>query len=106
MTRPFGVKGKKRKAKGDHVGDEEQQMQPKKPMLQNQELTPTPTPATQVEEELPGIPIAPSDQKSNKPNVVFILERASLEVAKVGKVLYYFLREFGALFIILKALVL
>ncbi|XP_075636415.1 uncharacterized protein LOC142608605 [Castanea sativa] len=36
--------------------------------------------------ELEGIPIDPSDLKvANKPKVIFILERASLEVAKVGK---------------------
>ena len=37
--------------------------------------------------ELEGIPIDPSDLKvANKPKAIFILERASLEVAKVGKV--------------------
>ncbi|KAJ9128464.1 hypothetical protein P3X46_034981 [Hevea brasiliensis] len=32
-----------------------------------------------------GIPIVPSDLKTKKPGLIFVLERASLEVAKVGK---------------------
>ncbi|KAH7557139.1 hypothetical protein JRO89_XS11G0058000 [Xanthoceras sorbifolium] len=32
-----------------------------------------------------GIPIALSDQNTKKPGVIFVLEKASLEVAKVGK---------------------
>jgi len=40
-----------------------------------------------VANELEGIPIAPSfHQNANKAGVTFILEKASLEVAKVGKV--------------------
>ena len=39
--------------------------------------------------ELGGIPISITDQKA-KPGVIFILKRASLEVAKVGKVCYFF----------------
>ncbi|KAM7270259.1 hypothetical protein ACFE04_029473 [Oxalis oulophora] len=35
--------------------------------------------------ELSGIPIAPDDPNTKKPGVTFILECASLEVAKVGK---------------------
>lgn len=90
MTRPYGVKGRKRKdkeAKYDRE-DEDEQAQPKKPVLQNEEPSqPTPTPAAAEEDELAGIPIVPSDHKSDNPSVIFILERASLEVAKVGKVL-------------------
>ncbi|KAJ1392110.1 hypothetical protein SESBI_36107 [Sesbania bispinosa] len=87
MTRPFGVKGKKRKnveAKYDRE-DEEEQAQSKRPTLENEEPTPAPAPAATEEDELAGIPIAPSDHKSDNSNVIFILERASLEVAKVGK---------------------
>lgn len=40
-----------------------------------------------VVHEMEGIPIAPSEQNTKKPGVIFILEKASLEVAKVGKVL-------------------
>ncbi|EOY09005.1 Embryo sac development arrest 7, putative [Theobroma cacao] len=35
--------------------------------------------------ELVGIPIAPNDQITKKAGVIFVLEKASLEVAKVGK---------------------
>ena len=36
--------------------------------------------------DMEGIPITLSDQNSKKPGVIFVLEKASLEVAKVGKV--------------------
>uniref|UniRef100_A0A7N0VGD3 Ribosomal RNA small subunit methyltransferase NEP1 n=1 Tax=Kalanchoe fedtschenkoi TaxID=63787 RepID=A0A7N0VGD3_KALFE len=36
-------------------------------------------------DELPGIPLLPQDPKGNKNGVIFVLEKASLEVAKVGK---------------------
>ncbi|WRX23234.1 hypothetical protein QQP08_015721, partial [Theobroma cacao] len=35
--------------------------------------------------ELVGIPIAPNDQITKKAGDIFVLEKASLEVAKVGK---------------------
>ena len=41
----------------------------------------------EVENGHEGIPVVPSDQNNtNKARVIFILEKASLEVAKVGKV--------------------
>ncbi|KAF5191256.1 nucleolar essential protein-like protein [Thalictrum thalictroides] len=36
-------------------------------------------------DELPGIPIVPSSSQKSKAGVIFVLEKASLEVAKVGK---------------------
>lgn len=39
-----------------------------------------------VVHEMEGIPIAPSVQNTKRPGVIFVLEKASLEVAKVGKV--------------------
>ncbi|KAF1877896.1 hypothetical protein Lal_00038205 [Lupinus albus] len=76
MTRAYGVKkGKKRKhtePKYDREAEEEESQQ------QQQQQQPE-------EDELSGIPIAASEFKSDKPKVTFILERASLEVAKVGK---------------------
>ncbi|CAJ2668480.1 ribosomal RNA small subunit methyltransferase NEP1-like protein [Trifolium pratense] len=98
MTRAYSVKGKKRKNKDvvekyhredKEVADEEQ-VQPKKPNLQKEE-EPTQTPTPKITEEnnnneLVGIPIAPpTENNSEKPGVIFILEKASLEVAKVGK---------------------
>ncbi|XP_061362043.1 uncharacterized protein LOC133305817 [Gastrolobium bilobum] len=86
MTRNYRVKGQKRKHVEPNYDredeNEEQQVQPTRPIVQNEEPTPTPT---SEDNELVGIPIAPSDQKSDNPNVIFILERASLEVGKVGK---------------------
>lgn len=42
-----------------------------------------------MEDELAGIPIVLNDQNNvNQPNVIFILERASLENAYVGNVLH------------------
>jgi len=97
MTRPFGVKGKKRKhfqSKQDPEEEEHQQPPPKKAVAEESkepspqpEAEPEPEAAQTEEDELSGIPIAPSEKDSAKPNVIFILERASLEVAKVGKVL-------------------
>ncbi|OIW20730.1 hypothetical protein TanjilG_21793 [Lupinus angustifolius] len=80
MTRAYGVKkGKKRKhtePKYDREAEEKQQVQEEESQQQEQQPE---------EDELSGIPIAPSELKSDKPKVTFILERASLEVAKVGK---------------------
>ncbi|KEH35594.1 nucleolar essential protein [Medicago truncatula] len=93
MTRAYTLKGKKRKnkdaaTKHDHEQEEEEEQQqqqieptPKKPNLHNDEPS-----APTEESELPGIPIAPLNEKnSEKQGVIFILEKASLEVAKVGK---------------------
>lgn len=91
MTRPFGVKGKKRKhsqSKQDSEEEEHQQPPPKKTVAEeSKESPPRAEPAPTEEDELSGIPIAPSEKESTKSNVIFILEKASLEVAKVGKVL-------------------
>ncbi|MED6110824.1 hypothetical protein PIB30_046379 [Stylosanthes scabra] len=88
MTRAYGTKGRKRKpAEPKYDRDEDQQYhqeheqpQPKRQAQEQQEEQPT-----ENNEELVGIPIAPSELNTDKPNVIFILERASLEVAKVGK---------------------
>ncbi|XP_020202869.1 ribosomal RNA small subunit methyltransferase NEP1 [Cajanus cajan] len=102
MTRPYGVKGRKRKhaePKYDAEEEDQQAQQPnrtvvendeptptrKRTVAENEEATPTPTPASTEDNELSGIPIAPSENNTTKPNVIFILEKASLEVAKVGK---------------------
>ncbi|KAL5168910.1 Ribosomal RNA small subunit methyltransferase NEP1 [Glycine soja] len=92
MTRPFGVKGgRKRKhaePKYDAHDEEEEETQPKKTVVEvehnQEEEEETPAPAPE-DDGLSGIPIAPSANNTNKPNVIFILEKASLEVAKVGK---------------------
>ncbi|WJX21861.1 rRNA small subunit pseudouridine methyltransferase Nep1 [Trifolium repens] len=87
MTRAYRIKGRKRKNR-DVVEKyhREEQVQPKKPNLHNQEPTPIIITDQSNNNELVGIPIAPPTEKnSEKPGVIFILEKASLEVAKVGK---------------------
>ncbi|RDX65701.1 Ribosomal RNA small subunit methyltransferase NEP1 [Mucuna pruriens] len=92
MTRAYGVKGRKRKhgePKYDRKEEEEEeeeedvQAQPKRGVVEDEEATAAP--AIAEEDDLSGIPIVPSENNTAKPNVIFILEKASLEVAKVGK---------------------
>ncbi|KAL2922124.1 Ribosomal RNA small subunit methyltransferase NEP1 [Bienertia sinuspersici] len=79
MPRPFGVKaGKKRKKREESYDKEVEEVE-----MVKEELPAAATNAT-VEDDLPGIPIAVSDQ-NNRSGAVFVLEKASLEVAKVGK---------------------
>ncbi|GLT95826.1 hypothetical protein SLE2022_134870 [Rubroshorea leprosula] len=95
MVRPFGIKGKKRKKREeryDREGEEEEQIESVKRVAVEKAMDAEDN-GDKVEEEgqagehvLEGIPIAPSDQKTNKPDVVFVLERACLEVAKIGKI--------------------
>lgn len=87
MTRPYGVKGgRKRKHAEPKYDEEDQETQPKKAVVEvehnKEEEQQQQTPEG---DELSGIPITPSENNTNKPNVIFILEKASLEVAKVGK---------------------
>ncbi|XVE95782.1 hypothetical protein REPUB_Repub02eG0163600 [Reevesia pubescens] len=99
MVRPYAVKGKKRKKREDKYDREEEEQQElevevedededeeeeKEPAKRDSIEKPTKE-AAEEEDELVGIPIAPSYNKTNKPGVIFVLEKASLEVAKVGK---------------------
>lgn len=87
MTRPFAVKaGKKRKRKEAKYDKEEAEV------MKEEEQTVTTSVIEEDEKvvddvvkDLPGIPITISDQNSRS-GAIFVLERASLEVAKVGKV--------------------
>ncbi|KAM7505263.1 hypothetical protein LguiB_004167 [Lonicera macranthoides] len=90
MVRPYAMKGQKRKKEEVKYDREETEQ------FVEQDLTGAPKRAKaesttadeakteEVLNELAGIPIPPLDQ-DNKPGVIFILEKASLEVAKVGK---------------------
>ncbi|PON38649.1 Ribosomal biogenesis, methyltransferase, EMG1/NEP [Parasponia andersonii] len=99
MVRPYAVKGKKKRKKTEERYDKEEEEEEEE--NHDQELD---TVQTKEEEEpdqeekepeeekdgdsveLEGIPLAPSTQKpKDQPGVIFILEKASLEVAKVGK---------------------
>lgn len=76
MVRPLAAKGTKRKKKNEDRYDREEESE-NEAFEDNAKET----------AELDGIPIAPSDNsQAKKPGVIFILEKASLEVAQVGKV--------------------
>ena len=89
MTRRFGVKGKKRKKREENYDKEEVEQ-----MLKDDTTDTAAETLTQAEDEnvvedlvkdMPGIPVTVSDQNSRS-GAIFILEKATLEVAKVGKV--------------------
>ncbi|KAL3625584.1 hypothetical protein CASFOL_031038 [Castilleja foliolosa] len=99
MVRSYKMKGQKRKKKSEKY-DREGEVEVEKQIEQLEEevtLQPPKKVKTNIEEsekdekleapinELPGIPIAPVDTDANKPGVIFVLEKASLEIAKVGK---------------------
>ncbi|KAG4169949.1 hypothetical protein ERO13_A12G115000v2 [Gossypium hirsutum] len=100
MVRPYAIKGKKRKNRGEKYDKKEQEHEEqveeeeeKEPAKRAAIEKPTEEVVGKEEEEggeagtdeLVGIPIVPSDKKNNKNGVIFVLEKASLEVAKVGK---------------------
>lgn len=91
MVRPYAVKGKKRKTREEKYDRDEEAQQveeaSKTAMVEKQ----TDENGTEEQEsdqfELVGIPIAPTGQNpKSEPGVIFILEKASLEIGKVGKV--------------------
>lgn len=100
--RPYGIKVNKRKERQERY-DKEEDEQPKFEQKQKAEESfkkakkESTSKAEEISEEKEvveeagddideGIPIVLSDPKTEKPGVVFVLEKASLEVAKVGKV--------------------
>ncbi|XP_057983828.1 uncharacterized protein LOC131168429 [Malania oleifera] len=82
MVRHYRMKGHKRKQREDKYDREEMEQI----IEEDNETTDTHNEqkAEEVVDELPGIPVVLQDQNS-KAGAVFVLERASLEVAKVGK---------------------
>ncbi|KAM2227471.1 hypothetical protein ACFXTI_014274 [Malus domestica] len=97
MVRPYAVKGKKRKKKAD-VYDRAEEEEEAAAAAAEPEETETEeadkkrSKGNEAEErngnpiELEGIPMAPAEiNPKNGPGAIFILEKASLEVAKVGK---------------------
>ncbi|CAI0410544.1 unnamed protein product [Linum tenue] len=96
MVRPFGVKGQKRKRKEKYDRDEEEgeedvaeptvQAASKKAAVEEKDEKEMEEKESETAaDEMAGIPIVQIDQQTKKPGVIFVLERASLEVAKVGK---------------------
>ncbi|CAH9102569.1 unnamed protein product [Cuscuta europaea] len=91
MGRAYKVKGQKRKTKAenydrdeiaDRCSSEETTEAIKK--AKTEVAAEDEEEAEKVVNLLPGIPIVSTEQ-SKKPSVIFILERASLEIAKIGK---------------------
>lgn len=101
MVRPYGVKVHKRKKREENY-DREEEEEVEEQSIQAAKKKTTLSSTTQGDdsekkaekedgeeapvEVLEGIPAAPSDQEALKRGVIFVLERASLEVGKVGKV--------------------
>ncbi|KAL9398266.1 hypothetical protein Peur_007227 [Populus x canadensis] len=95
MVRPYG-KGHKKRKKGERYDKEEEEVEDEQ-VQEEKADSETEMRAQDGEEkteeakemQLPGveegIPIVPSHQTGKKPGVIFVLEKASLEVAKVGK---------------------
>lgn len=100
MVRPYAVKGRK-KLKRPRIEEEEEEKGGALKEEKNEEATDEEDDGGEKREkvteedemkaedavdQMPGIPIARGVQESKKkPGVIFVLERASLEVAKVGK---------------------
>lgn len=92
------MKGQKRKKKEEKYDREEEEEEEPEQLVEND----TPQPSKKVKtdgsesekeekletavDDMPGIPIVQVDTGSKKAGVIFVLEKASLEIAKVGKV--------------------
>ncbi|PPD77084.1 hypothetical protein GOBAR_DD25992 [Gossypium barbadense] len=99
MVRAYAIKGMKRKNRGEKYDKEEQEHNEQAGEAEKERAKRVaiekPTEEVEVKEEeegaeagtdeLVGIPIAPSEKMNNTNGVIFVLEKASLEVAKVGK---------------------
>ena len=91
MVRPYG-KGHKKRKKGERYDKEEEEVEEEKADSETEMRAQDGEEKTEEEKEMQlpgveeGIPIVPSHQTGKKPGVIFVLEKASLEVAKVGKV--------------------
>ncbi|MCL7034905.1 hypothetical protein MKW94_018586 [Papaver nudicaule] len=95
MVRPYAVKGGVKRKKREEVYDDEE-IEATISTLENNDYKEEKkekeeeidTEDTTMESQLAGIPMAPSSSSSDKKpksGIVFVLERASLEVGKVGK---------------------
>ncbi|TQD72160.1 hypothetical protein C1H46_042300 [Malus baccata] len=95
MVRPYAVKGKKRKKNADVYDRAEEEevaaaAEPEEPEAEEADKKRIKGNESEEKEgypiELEGIPLAPAEiNPKSGPGAIFILEKASLEVAKVGK---------------------
>ncbi|CAN1139859.1 Ribosomal RNA small subunit methyltransferase NEP1 [Linum perenne] len=85
MVRPFGVKGPKRKRKEERYDKEEEIPEQETAAVEEAEKDIDEEKVRTATDDMVGIPIVEIDRQTKKPGVIFVLEKASLEVAKVGK---------------------
>ncbi|KAL3534585.1 hypothetical protein ACH5RR_003046 [Cinchona calisaya] len=95
MVRAYKMKGHKRKKRDKEKYDKEEESEenvensgPEDEEVEDERnLNEEEKRAEEIANEIPSIPIILADDQrnANKPGVIFILEKASLEVAKVGK---------------------
>nr|GMC63049.1 ribosomal RNA small subunit methyltransferase NEP1 [Ipomoea batatas] len=91
MVRAYKLKGQKRKKKAEKY-DREEEIEQSSEEETAETSKKAKTEGTAADEEeaekvvdlLAGIPVVSAEQ-SKKPGIIFILERASLEIAKIGK---------------------
>nr|GLL36666.1 ribosomal RNA small subunit methyltransferase NEP1 [Ipomoea trifida] len=91
MVRAYKLKGQKRKKKAEKYDREEEiEQSSEEETAETSKKAKTESTAADEEEAekvvdlLAGIPVVSAEQ-SKKPGIIFILERASLEIAKIGK---------------------
>ncbi|XP_060208205.1 uncharacterized protein LOC132635715 [Lycium barbarum] len=93
MVRAYKVKGEKRKKKGENYDKEEEEIEEhveeestgSEKRAKTEHTWADTEAAERVVDLLSGIPVVATDHSTNKPGVIFIIERASLEIAKIGK---------------------
>lgn len=88
MVRPYAVKGRKHKKRKMEQREEAVEEEVARGGEEEEEevAAGNEKKVDAVLDELPGIPSVAPVEKSKQPNVIFILEKASLEIGKVGKV--------------------
>ncbi|XP_039123800.1 ribosomal RNA small subunit methyltransferase nep-1 [Dioscorea cayenensis subsp. rotundata] len=87
MVRPYAVKGRKHKKRKMEQREEAVEEEVARGGEEEEEevAAGNEKKVDAVLDELPGIPSVAPVEKSKQPNVIFILEKASLEIGKVGK---------------------
>lgn len=85
MVRPYKVKGEKRKKKEEIEESLDDKSTGSAERVKTEYTASDTEAAERFVDLLAGIPVVSTDQNS-KPGVIFIIERASLEIAKIGKV--------------------
>ncbi|KAK4364972.1 hypothetical protein RND71_016330 [Anisodus tanguticus] len=88
MVRSYKLRGEKRIKKEENYDKEEIEesiVLEKRAKTEEHTAAADTEAAERVVDLLSGIPVVAADESTNKPGVIFIIERASLEIAKVGK---------------------